>query len=233
MAYGRYVDTLEPLESHEDCFQCKSNREILEHAWQVVANEFYDPHGQFSQVLMHTVSLASCFCLTTCTGWESALQWCLTAVPAVRSCACIDAHVILWHCPGRGQTFVPCLQAHWAGELQKTLQANGGALKTKRALYRAAKSMIASLDDQYSQYLEPGAFRAAIRKPTKAELDYLSEQAVGTLQHQHAMSQHLAAVLCICAAAELDVHAPQRLAMGAMGVAMLQGCLHRGNKHSF
>ena len=126
---------------------------------------------------------------------------------------------------------MPRLQAHWAGELQKTLQANGGALKTKRALYRAAKSMIASLDDQYSQYLEPGAFRAAIRKPTKAELDYLSEQAVGTLQHQHAMPQHLAAVLCICTAAELAVHAPQRLAMSAMGVAMLQGRLHCGNKH--
>ena len=39
--------------------------------------------------------------------------------------------------------------------------------------------MIGSLDDQYSMYLEPSAFRAAIRKPTKAERDYLSEQAVG------------------------------------------------------
>jgi hypothetical protein len=68
VAYGHYVDTLADLEAEEDCFQCKANRDILEHAWQVVANEFYDPLGRFNQ-------------------------------------------------------------GHWAGELQKTLQANGGAVR--------------------------------------------------------------------------------------------------------
>jgi hypothetical protein len=54
-----------------------------------------------------------------------------------------------------------------------------GTLKTKRELYKAAKSLVGSLNDQYSAFLDPSAFRTAIRRPTKAELGYLSEQAVG------------------------------------------------------
>ena len=54
-----------------------------------------------------------------------------------------------------------------------------GTLKTKNEYYAAAKELISQLGDRYSEYLEPSAFRAAIRKPTKAELDYLSGQAVG------------------------------------------------------
>lgn len=41
--------------------------------------------------------------------------------------------------------------------------------------------MISSLGDQYSEYLDPSAFRAAIKRPTKAELDYLAQQAVGAV----------------------------------------------------
>lgn len=52
-------------------------------------------------------------------------------------------------------------------------------MKTKRELYKAAKSLVGSLNDQYSAFLDPSAFRTAIRRPTKAELGYLSEQAVG------------------------------------------------------
>jgi hypothetical protein len=43
------VDSLEDWESSLGCSQCKANREILEHAWQVVANEYYDPYGHFTQ----------------------------------------------------------------------------------------------------------------------------------------------------------------------------------------
>jgi hypothetical protein len=49
VSYGKYVGTLEQLEAAPDCLQCAANREILEHVWQVVANEYYDPHGKFSQ----------------------------------------------------------------------------------------------------------------------------------------------------------------------------------------
>lgn len=31
------------------CSLCETNRITLEKAWQVVANEFYDAHGKFSQ----------------------------------------------------------------------------------------------------------------------------------------------------------------------------------------
>jgi hypothetical protein len=47
--YAHYVDTLGDRENGLGCAQCKANREILEHAWQVVANEYYDPYGHFTQ----------------------------------------------------------------------------------------------------------------------------------------------------------------------------------------
>ena len=52
-------------------------------------------------------------------------------------------------------------------------------LHTKHELYATAKGMVGSLGDQYSEFLDPAAFRAAVKRPTKAELDYLSQQAVG------------------------------------------------------
>lgn len=39
--------------------------------------------------------------------------------------------------------------------------------------------MIGGLGDRYSEFFDPAGFRAAIRRPTQAELDYLSNQAVG------------------------------------------------------
>ena len=47
--YGHYVDSLEEQEAAPFCTDCATNRKILEHAWQVVANEFYDPYGRFNQ----------------------------------------------------------------------------------------------------------------------------------------------------------------------------------------
>eukprot|EP00892_Ulva_mutabilis_P000051 jgi/Ulvmu1/10046/UM059_0096.1 len=116
--YGQYVDTLCDVEQAPGCENCRKNREVLEHAWQVVANEFFDPYDRFSQ----------------------------------------------------GQ---------WAGELERALRSADGALHTKHELYATAKRMIATLGDQYSEYLDPAAFRAAIKRPTRAERDYLAQQAVG------------------------------------------------------
>ena len=66
--------------------------------------------------------------------------------------------------------------------LQSTLERHGGVLRTKGELYRAAREMVNDgLGDPYSEFLEPPAFRAAIRRPSKVELEYLAAQAVGVL----------------------------------------------------
>ena len=46
-AYAAYLDTLEEVEDEHPA--CTANRLLLEHTWQVVANEFYDASGRFSQ----------------------------------------------------------------------------------------------------------------------------------------------------------------------------------------
>ena len=43
------MEGLKDAEEAPDCEHCTDNRLLLEHAWQVVANEFYDPAGRFSQ----------------------------------------------------------------------------------------------------------------------------------------------------------------------------------------
>ena len=45
--YVEYVEGLEPVEEAEPA--CVDGRLQLEKAWQVVANEYFDPHGSFSQ----------------------------------------------------------------------------------------------------------------------------------------------------------------------------------------
>ena len=47
--YAKFVEGLKDAEEASDCEHCTDNRLLLEHAWQVVANEFYDPAGRFSQ----------------------------------------------------------------------------------------------------------------------------------------------------------------------------------------
>jgi hypothetical protein len=49
LQYGKYVDSLEDAEAAPGCESCAENRRILEQAWQVVANEYFDPKGRFSQ----------------------------------------------------------------------------------------------------------------------------------------------------------------------------------------
>lgn len=47
--YAKFVEGLKDTEEGPGCEHCTDNRLLLEHAWQVVANEFYDPAGRFSQ----------------------------------------------------------------------------------------------------------------------------------------------------------------------------------------
>ena len=173
--YGHYVDSLEEQEAAPFCTDCATNRKILEHAWQVVANEFYDPYGRFNQA-----------------EWAARLQQTLEqhgGVPPTGFCAAVRA-------------------ADGLTPAERTAGANGGGaragtLESKGELYAAARQMIGGLGDQYSAFLEPGAFRAAIRKPTKAELDYMSETAVGAASpRRRDRCRGLAGVLarhhCVC-----------------------------------
>lgn len=45
--YVSYIESLEAVE--EDHTACVDNRLLLEKAWQIIANEFYDAKGRFSQ----------------------------------------------------------------------------------------------------------------------------------------------------------------------------------------
>ena len=45
--YVSYIEGLEAVE--EDDTACIDNRLLLEKAWQIIANEFYDAQGRFSQ----------------------------------------------------------------------------------------------------------------------------------------------------------------------------------------
>lgn len=48
--YATYVETVAAeAEKRPGCEECLDNRLFLERAWQVVANEYYDPHLHFSQ----------------------------------------------------------------------------------------------------------------------------------------------------------------------------------------
>lgn len=117
--YARYVESQQEAEASPGCSLCEPNRITLEKAWQVVANEFFDAHGKFSQEA-------------------------------------------------------------WAKTLLQTLKDNGGVIRSKHQLHAALTRMVASLDDPYSEWLPPSAFRRALRKPQPAERDYLAMQMTGS-----------------------------------------------------
>lgn len=126
--YAKFVESLKDTEEGPGCEHCTDNRLLLEHAWQVVANEFYDPAGHFSQ-------------------------------------------------------------AKWADQLLTTFKAaKGGCLHSRHETYKAAEEMMASLGDQYSQFLPPSQYRRAIRHPQPAEREYLAAQSTGTGIH---VGQHV------------------------------------------
>jgi hypothetical protein len=71
--YAKYIEGLAEAgaEAAPGCEACTANRLMLEKAWQVVANEYYDSHAAFSQA-----------------AWATALQdtlqvggWCPAVLP--------------------------------------------------------------------------------------------------------------------------------------------------------
>ena len=56
-------------------------------------------------------------------------------------------------------------QRAWAARLPAALRASGGALRTAEAARAAARDLVASLGDRYTEYLGPEAYRAALRRP--------------------------------------------------------------------
>ncbi|KAH7387157.1 hypothetical protein KP509_16G008500 [Ceratopteris richardii] len=70
-------------------------------------------------------------------------------------------------------------QAEWAGYLFETLDKAGGLLHSKAETYRAAKSMVSSLEDRYSSFLTPEEYRIALHRPIQSELKYLAYQYTG------------------------------------------------------
>ena len=61
--YVSYIEELEAVE--EDDKACVDNRLLLEKAWQIIANEFYDAKGHFSQAswaeqLLGTLKVCAC-----------------------------------------------------------------------------------------------------------------------------------------------------------------------------
>ncbi|KAG2489423.1 hypothetical protein HYH03_012061 [Edaphochlamys debaryana] len=115
--YGRYVE--ENCERELACGpECTENREVLEDAWQIIANEHYSATNTFTQ-------------------------------------------------------------AGWGEQLLATLKAHDGLLPDKKALQSAVSSLLASLADPYSEFLQPPAFRRALRRPLPQEQTYLRAQYVG------------------------------------------------------
>jgi hypothetical protein len=53
-------------------------------------------------------------------------------------------------------TLTPGRQAAWARELQATLQRAGGCIERRAEAYAAAKAMVATLGDRYTEFLTPG-----------------------------------------------------------------------------
>lgn len=65
--YAKFVEGLKDAEEAPGCEHCTDNRLLIEHAWQVVANEFFDPAGHFSQAtwadqLLQTLQVTSLSC---------------------------------------------------------------------------------------------------------------------------------------------------------------------------
>lgn len=70
-------------------------------------------------------------------------------------------------------------QARWASQLLTVLKAHDGTLRTRADTYKALTDLVGSLGDKYSAFLDPSAYRRAIRRPLPAERNYLAAQFVG------------------------------------------------------
>ncbi|KAG6541803.1 hypothetical protein Mapa_016818 [Marchantia paleacea] len=70
-------------------------------------------------------------------------------------------------------------QSAWAGKLYDSLSTTGGLLRTKKETYRVIKTMVDSIGDRYSAFLNPQQYRLAIRRPIPSEIKYLTYQYTG------------------------------------------------------
>ncbi|GIL48895.1 hypothetical protein Vafri_5312 [Volvox africanus] len=70
-------------------------------------------------------------------------------------------------------------QRAWADTLLEVLQSHDGLLPTKSDLQAAISDMLSTLQDPYTEFLPPSAFRRALRRPLPREQSYLRAQYVG------------------------------------------------------
>ncbi|GIL69117.1 hypothetical protein Vretifemale_112 [Volvox reticuliferus] len=70
-------------------------------------------------------------------------------------------------------------QRVWADTLLEVLKSHNGLLTSKADLQSAISDMLSSLQDPYTEYLPPSAFRRALRRPLPREQSYLRAQYVG------------------------------------------------------
>lgn len=83
--YARFVEGLKDAEEAPGCEHCTDNRLLIEHAWQVVANEFFDPAGHFSQAkwadqLLQTFQVCWYICLPS----SAFFRFCLCMLPVAQ-----------------------------------------------------------------------------------------------------------------------------------------------------
>ena len=80
------VESKLELEKEAGCGMCRDNRLLLEKAWQIIANEFYDPSGQYSQAAWAQQLLSQVL--------PSLLLQCLPAPMLHTSILCEDSKVL-------------------------------------------------------------------------------------------------------------------------------------------
>ncbi len=158
--YVKYVEGLEAVEDSEH--NCIEHRLLLEKAWQIVANEFYDSKGRFSQAawasqLLHTLQARS-----------TAQSWHLVSPgkePLCRACEWLvefhDSRTRTVHyCCITSCAPADCLRPH---HLNCCSQDAGGCLHSRPQTYKALRSMVASLGDRYTEFLVPSKVRQLLQ----------------------------------------------------------------------
>lgn len=98
---------------------------------------------------------------------------------------CTHVALVLAHLPWRSTAAGACgfsgNNLPLANQMLHTvhLQAHGGVLRTTGDTYAALSQLMSCLHDPYSTFLPPSQFRQALRRPQRAERNYLEAQYVG------------------------------------------------------
>jgi C-terminal processing protease CtpA/Prc len=161
-AYWRFVrEVALPLESSlPECSSgaCTANRKLLEQAWQVVSNEFFDGGGGGGQQTSGKRQQQQQQQRFSQAWWAGQLLPALT----------LDG---------------PDLAAATAADATTSASSPRpprGVLTTRADAEAALRWMVASLGDRYSTYLPPAAWASALRRPVPANARrYLEAQSVG------------------------------------------------------